>query len=125
MEDMIEALQIYFSRANAWTPLWVTLKTGIAATFITFFTGLFAAARVMRLPSGKKAVADSILTLPIVLPPTVVGFVLFALIQQEQTAWKDIESGLRSRDSGDMGGLRHCGGGHFFSTDVPQYTCSL
>ena len=91
MEDMIEALQIYFSRANAWTPLWVTLKTGIAATFITDRCRICA----------------------------------FALIQQEQTAWKDIESGLRSRDSGDMGGLRHCGGGHFFSTDVPQYTCSL
>ena len=90
MEDMIEALQIYFSRANAWTPLWVTLKTGIAATFITFFTGLFAAARVMRLPSGKKAVADSILTLPIVLPPTVVGFVLLLLFSRNRLLGKTL-----------------------------------
>ena len=90
MEDMIEALQIYFSRATAWTPLWVTLKTGIAATFITFFTGLFAAARVMRLPSGKKAVADSILTLPIVLPPTVVGFVLLLLFSRNRLLGKTL-----------------------------------
>lgn len=84
MENIIEELQIYFSRTDAWTPLWVTLKTGAAATVFTFFAGLFAASRVMRLPSGKRAVADSILTLPMVLPPTVVGFALLLLFSKNR-----------------------------------------
>ena len=39
MENIIEELQIYFSRTDAWTPLWVTLKTGAAATVFTFLPG--------------------------------------------------------------------------------------
>ena len=59
-----------------WSPLYVSLKTGVAATVVCFFLGLLAAERVMRLPSGRKALADGILSLPLVLPPTAAGFFL-------------------------------------------------
>lgn len=62
-----------------WSPLWISLKTGIVATVICFFLGLFAARQVMKLPSKPKAIVDGILTLPMVLAPTVAGFFLLLL----------------------------------------------
>ena len=57
-----------------WSPLFISLKTGIVATFISFFLGIYAARKVVKTTPGKKAVIDGILTLPMVLPPTVAGF---------------------------------------------------
>ncbi len=62
-----------------WSPLWISLKTGVVATVICFFLGIFAACRVMRARPGVKAVVDGIFTLPMVLPPTVAGFFLLLL----------------------------------------------
>jgi len=67
-----------------WSPLWISLKTGIAATAISFFLGLFAAGKIMRAKSGWKAVIDGILTLPLVLPPTVAGFFLLLLFSRRR-----------------------------------------
>ena len=62
-----------------WSPLFISLKTGIVATVISFFLGIFAASKVVRAGNKAKAVADGILTLPMVLPPTVAGFFLLLL----------------------------------------------
>ena len=59
------------------SPLWISLKTGIIATFLSFFLGIFAARKVIKARPAVKAVADGLLTLPMVLPPTVAGFFLF------------------------------------------------
>ena len=67
-----------------WSPLWISLKTGVVATIISFFLGIFAARRIMYLPPGKKAVLDGILTLPMVLPPTVAGFFLLLLFSRRR-----------------------------------------
>ncbi len=67
-----------------WSPLYISLKTGAAATVICFFSGLFAAERVMRLPPGRKAVVDGILTMPLVLPPTAAGFFLLLLFSRRR-----------------------------------------
>ncbi|MBQ7703998.1 MAG: molybdate ABC transporter permease subunit [Selenomonadaceae bacterium] len=56
-------------------PLIVTLKTALSATFITFFAGIFLAYKVANL-KRFKGIADALITLPMVLPPTVVGFFL-------------------------------------------------
>lgn len=88
MENIIEELQIYFSRAGAWSPLWITLKTGAAATVLSFFAGLYAGRCVMRMRPGKKAFADSLLTLPMVLPPTVTGFFLLILFSKNRLLGK-------------------------------------
>lgn len=61
------------------SPLFISLKTGVAATVIAFFTGTFAASQVMKLGGRAKAAVDGILTLPLVLPPTVMGFFLLLL----------------------------------------------
>ena len=62
-----------------WSPLLISLKTGIAATIISFFSGIYAARKVVKAGPRVKAVADGILTLPMVLPPTVAGFFLLLL----------------------------------------------
>jgi len=61
------------------SPFFISIKTGVLATIIAFFIGIATARKVMNM--GKKArwVVDSIITLPLVLPPTVSGFFLLLL----------------------------------------------
>ena len=67
-----------------WSPLFISLKTGIVATFISFFLGIYAARKVVKTTPGKKAVVDGILTLPMVLPPTVAGFFLLLIFSKRR-----------------------------------------
>ena len=67
-----------------WSPLIISLKTGVVATIISFFLGIFAARKVIKTTPGKKAVIDGILTLPMVLPPTVAGFLLLLLFSKRR-----------------------------------------
>lgn len=61
------------------SPAWISLKTVFIATIITFFIGI-AAAYWMANYNGKfKSAVDTIFTLPLVLPPTVVGFFLLLI----------------------------------------------
>lgn len=62
-----------------WSPLWISLKTGVVATIVAFFLGVFCARKVMKLNHTARSVLDGILTLPLVLPPTVAGFLLLIL----------------------------------------------
>lgn len=67
-----------------WSPLIISLKTGVAATFVSFFLGIFTASRVMRMPTRRKAFVDGLLTLPMVLPPTVAGFFLLLIFSKRR-----------------------------------------
>jgi len=59
------------------SPIIISLKTASAAIALTFMLGLFVAKWVVEMKSEKaKMILDGILTLPLVLPPTVVGFLL-------------------------------------------------
>ena len=60
------------------SPLWISLKVAVCATVFTFFLGLLSARLVISLRSGK-ALIDGIFSLPMVLPPTVVGFFLLII----------------------------------------------
>ena len=73
-----------FLKGLDWSPLWISLKTGLAATFLCFFLGIFAARKIMKLEGRVKAVVDGILTLPMVLPPTVAGFFLLLLFSKRR-----------------------------------------
>lgn len=59
-----------------YSPLWISLRTALIATVFAVIIGIFTAYYVIRLGKLLKGVADGILTLPMVLPPTVVGFFL-------------------------------------------------
>lgn len=62
-----------------YSPLWISLKTGVVATTLAFFLGILAAWWIMYQKDRVKWVADALLTLPLVLPPTVAGFFLLIL----------------------------------------------
>lgn len=62
------------------SPLLISLATTCAATVATFFLGLFAARSMYGVRGSLRAWIDGILTLPLVLPPTVVGFFLLLLL---------------------------------------------
>lgn len=57
-----------------WYPLYNSLRIAAISCVLVFFAGIFAAYYVARLPSAVKGILDVILTLPMVLPPTVVGY---------------------------------------------------
>lgn len=68
------------------SPLFLSLKIASASSVITFFLGILAARGVMAMgTAGSKAVrrgkylVDGLLSLPLVLPPTVVGFFLLVI----------------------------------------------
>ncbi len=61
-------------------PIWISLKTASAATVITFFLGILAARWMLGYRGKSKEVIESLLTAPLVLPPTVVGFLLLLLL---------------------------------------------
>ncbi len=63
----------------SYSPLWISLKAAFIATIITFILGIYAAYFTTKLKSFKGLV-DGIFTLPLVLPPTVVGFFLLVML---------------------------------------------
>ena len=67
-----------------WTPFYISLKTGIVATIVCFFLGIVTAWGVMKARSRVRVIVDGILTLPLVLPPTVAGFFLLLLFSRRR-----------------------------------------
>ena len=67
-----------------WSPLFISIKTGIVATIFSFFLGIYAARKVVKTTPGEKAIIDGILTLPMVLPPTVAGFFLLLIFSRRR-----------------------------------------
>ena len=63
-----------------WFPLWNSLRIAAISTVLIFFLGIAAAYCIAKLPKLIKGVLDVILTLPLVLPPTVVGYLLLRLL---------------------------------------------
>ena len=63
-----------------WYPLWNSLRIAAISTVIIFFAGIFAAYYIAKLPRLVKGVLDVLLTLPLVLPPTVVGYLLLRVL---------------------------------------------
>lgn len=74
------------------SPVWISLKTTVCASVITFVLGILAAWAVMFIKRKKlKAAVDGLLTIPLVLPPTVVGFFLLWLFGAKRPFGEMIE----------------------------------
>ena len=63
-----------------WFPLYNSLRIALVSSIFVFFTGIFAAYYIAKLPSAVKGILDVVLTLPLVLPPTVVGYFLLMIL---------------------------------------------
>ena len=71
-----------------WFPLYNSIRIALIATAITFFLGIFLAYYIAKLPRMLKGVLDCILTLPLVLPPTVIGFFILKSIGKNGSVGK-------------------------------------
>ncbi len=67
-----------------WSPLRISIKTAVVATIISFFIGVILARKAMTYSKKKKAFLDGIMSLPIVLPPTVAGFILLIIFSKRR-----------------------------------------
>ena len=63
-----------------WFPLYNSIRISAISTVVVFFAGIFAAYEIAKAPRAVKGVLDVVLTLPLVLPPTVVGYLLLRLL---------------------------------------------
>ena len=72
-----------------WFPLINSIRIASISTIIAFFTGIMAAYYIAKAPKAIKGILDVILTLPLVLPPTVVGYLLLRVLgpQRFLGAW--------------------------------------
>lgn len=57
-------------------PLFNSIRISLISTILVFFIGIFFAYYAFKLPRILRCIADAILTLPLVMPPTVIGFFL-------------------------------------------------
>ena len=74
MHTIVQEMMIDYS------PIWISFKCAAFSIFITFFLGLFAARWMMTLKNKViQLIFDGIFTLPLVLPPTVMGFFLLLI----------------------------------------------
>ena len=72
-----------------WYPLWNSLRIAAISTFSIFFAGIFATYYIAKLPRLIKGELDVILTLPLVLPPTLVGYLLLHVLDPNRL-WKSL-----------------------------------
>jgi len=63
----------------SWYPLWNSLRIAAISSVLVFFSGIFFAYYIAKLPRVIKGILDVVLTLPMVLPPTVCGYFLLVL----------------------------------------------
>ena len=79
-----------------WYPLINSLRIAVISSIIVFFAGIFAAYYIAKLPRLLKGILDVILTLPMVLPPTVVGYLILLLFGMKRPAGQVLaEYGIR------------------------------
>ena len=80
-----------------WFPLWNSLRIAGISSVVVFFLGILAAFYIARAPRLVKGVLDVILTMPLVLPPTVVGYLILRVLGPRRVigAWFLSEFGIK------------------------------
>lgn len=77
--------------SNFWSPLCLSLQVSLVATIVVIVSGTILAAKLARKKFKGKALLETCLLLPIVLPPTVTGFLLLVLFGRNSILGKVIE----------------------------------
>jgi molybdate transport system permease protein len=75
-----------------WSPLSISIKVSLAATIVAVAVGLPIAHALSRRRFGGRALAQGVVNLPLVLPPTVLGYFLLVLLGRESIVGKLYES---------------------------------
>ncbi len=72
-------------------PIWVSIETSVTATIITFFLGLAAAHWRVNSPVRRGQLLDAVFIVPLVLPPTVVGYLLLLLLGHSSPVGRELQ----------------------------------
>jgi molybdate transport system permease protein len=75
-----------------WFPLWLSLRVALIATAISLVVGLALAYVLARRQFQGREILDSVITLPIVLPPTVLGYYLLVLLSRDSAFGRGFEA---------------------------------
>ena len=78
--DDLHFAMVQFLQTVDWFPLWLSLKVAVLATGLSLAIGLALAFTLARCRFRGREALDAFITLPIVLPPTVLGYYLLVLI---------------------------------------------
>ena len=62
------------------SPLWISLKVSLLATIVTFGLGTIVAYKMYHYRGKARSLIEGLLIAPLILPPTVVGFILLVLL---------------------------------------------
>jgi molybdate transport system permease protein len=73
------------------SPFWISLQTAAAATALTFAAGILAARLLAGWRSRAGGIVDGLFILPLVLPPTVVGFFLLLIFGRQSAIGRALE----------------------------------
>ena len=106
-------------------PLWNSLRVAAISTVIVFFAGVFAAYYIARLPRLVKGVLDVVLTLPLVLPPTVIGYLLLRLLGPKRILGAWLLASFRCKGGDDLVVRHPCHRRGDLPVDVPHRPRSL
>lgn len=101
-----------------WFPLYNSVRIAGIATVITFFAGILCAYYIAKLPNILKGIVDCILTLPLVMPPTVIGFFILKTIGINGACRKIYIQYCRRENNDDMVCFGNCGCYSYFSAYV-------
>ncbi len=75
-----------------WSPLWLSLRVALLATLTSLVVGLWLSYRLANRDFRGRDVLDAVITLPLVLPPTVLGYYLLVLLGRESGLGRAYES---------------------------------
>lgn len=75
-----------------WFPLWLSLRVSLFATIVAAVLGVSLAYGLAKWRSRWSGIVEAAATLPIVLPPTVLGYYLLTLLGSRSTLGGAIES---------------------------------
>jgi molybdate transport system permease protein len=75
-----------------WFPLWLSLRVAALATLISLLFGLWLAYMLANRDFRGKELIDAAATLPLVLPPTVLGYYLLVVLGRESALGRLYES---------------------------------
>lgn len=73
------------------SPLWISIRTATFSTIITFFLGILISYWMANFKGKSKGIIDGLFTLPLILPPTVVGFFLLLICGKNGPVGKILE----------------------------------
>lgn len=115
MEQMME-----FMKGLDWSPLLISLNTGVVATILSFFGGIYAARQVVKAGPKTKAVMDGILTPSDGTSSHSCRIFPASDLQSAAAVWCCVVWKFWNQGGTDLAWLYSGGNGNCFSTDVPE-----